>query len=241
MRRTLMLLLLSLSTFACGAKAPEGRWEGSVEIPGRDLRLIVDLAQNSTGAWAGSIIIPGLGIKGAPLINPRVTDSDLSFDVDGTLRMAPYGAAQFKGRLVGADGLAGEMSQAGNVANFSLRRVAPAQVELPTRSTAVAHAIEDQWTGDFELGGYPRHVTITLENNPDGVATAKFIVVGKQTTDLPVDLVVAEGNLLRIESQLYRVAFEGRFVDAAGEIRGVVELGTAEVPLVLRRSARRPS
>jgi hypothetical protein len=234
-------LLLSLSAFACGAKAPEGRWEGSVQIPGREQPLIVDLAPTSTGAWAGSIIIPGLGIKGAALTNVRVTDSDLSFDVDGALRMAPYGAAQFKARLIGDDGLAGEMSEGGNVAKFSLRRVAPAQVELATQSTSVAHAIEDQWIGDFELGGYPRHVTITLENKPDGVATAKFVVVGKQTTDLPVDLVVEEGNLLRIESQLYKVTFEGRFVDAAGEIRGVFELGPNEVPLVLRRSARRPS
>jgi hypothetical protein len=240
MRRTLVLLL-SLSTLACGAKAPEGRWEGSAQIPGRELPLIVNLAQDSTGAWAGSIIIPGLGIKGAPLTNVRVTDTDLSFDVDGALRMAPYGAAEFKARLIGADGLAGEMSQGGNVAKFSLRRVAPAQVELATRSTAVAHAIEDQWIGDFELGGYPRHVTITLENKPGGAATAKFVVVGKQTTDLPVDLVVEEGNVLRIESQLYHIAFEGRFIDAAGEIRGVVELGTNEAPLVLRRSARRPA
>jgi hypothetical protein len=241
MRRTLVLLLLSFSTLTWGAKAPEGRWEGSVKIPGRELQLILDLAQSSAGGWIGSIIIPGLGIKGAPATNLRVTDSDLSFDVDGMLRVAPYGGATFKAMLVGADGLAGEMSQGGNVAKFSLRRVAQAQVELPTRSTAVAHDIEDQWIGDFELGGYPRHVTITLENKPDGAATAKFVVVGKQTTDLPVDLVVAEGNLLRIESQLYRVVFEGRFVNAAGEIRGVVEVGTNEAPLVLRRSARRPS
>jgi hypothetical protein len=137
--------------------------------------------------------------------------------------------------LVSADGMAGAMNQGGNVAKFSLTRVASAQVETPTRSTRVARDIEDQWTGDFELGGYPRHVTITLENRADAAATAKFIVVGKQTTTFPVDLVIEEGNFVRIESQANHVAFEGRFVKESGEIRGVVELGSLELPLVLRR------
>jgi hypothetical protein len=242
MRRTILTLLFCLPPLASGAvKPPEGRWEGSVQIPGRELQLVVDLAQDSIGAWKGSIIIPGLGIKGEPLTNLVLTGTGLAFDVGGSLGSATHGPAGFKGSLASADVMAGAMSPGGTVAKFTLKRVAAAQVESSPRSTRVARDIEDQWTGDFELGGYPRHVTITLENHSDAAATARFVVVGKQTTDLPVDLVVEDGNFLRIESKANHVAFEGRIVRESGEIRGIVEMGPFELPLVLRRVSARAS
>ena len=242
MRRTISIVLLCVPTLTCGAaKTPEGRWEGAIQIPGRELQLVVDLAQDSAGGWTGSIIIPSLGIKGAPLSNFVVTDTDLTFNIGNSLSSPTHGPAGFKAHLSAVDGMAGEMSQGGNVAHFFLKRIAPAQVELSPRSTPVGRDIEDRWTGDFELGGYPRHVTIILENHADAAATARFVVVGKQTTNLPVDLVIEEGNLLRIESQASRVAFEGRFVKDRDEIRGIVELGPFELPLVLRRFAGRTS
>ena len=238
MRRTLLGLLLWLPTIACGAiNAPEGRWEGPIQIPGRALQLVVDLAQDSSGAWTGSIIIPGLGIKGAPLANLTVTDTDVAFDIGSLLGSPTHGAARFKAHRTAADGMAGEMNQGGNAANFSLTRIAPAQVEPSPRSTSVGRAIADRWIGEFELGGYPRYVTISIENHANAAATAQFVIVGKQTTLLPVDLVTQEGDFVRVESQANRVAFEGRFFMERGEIRGIVELGPFEIPLVLRRSA----
>ena len=242
MRRTIIILLMWFPALACCAGiAPEGRWEGPLQIPGRELQLVLDLAPGSSGAWTGSIIIQGLGIKGAPLSNLVVTDTDLAFDMGNSLGTPSDGPARFKAHIGAGDGMAGEMRQAGNVAPFSLRRVASAQVELPRRSTAVGRDIADQWTGEFELGGYPRQVTITVENHADAAATAQFVIVGKQTNNLPVDLVIEEGNLLRIESQAIHVAFEGRFYKESGEIRGSVELGPLELPLVLRRSVGRKS
>jgi hypothetical protein len=242
MRRTILILLVCLPALASGGAKPlEGHWEGSVQIPGRDLQLVVDLAQDGTGSWKGSIIVPGLGIKGEPLTNLVLTGTGLAFDVGSSLGSATYGPARFKGSLPSADVMAGEMSQGGNVAKFALKRVALAQVESSPRSTQVARDLEDQWIGDFELGGYPRHVTITLENHADAAATARLVVVGKQTSDLPVDLVVEHGNFLRIESQANHIMFEGRIVRESGEIRGIFELGPFELPLVLRRASARAS
>lgn len=238
MRLTISFLLCCLPALACAAaKTPEGRWEGPLQIPGRELRLVVDLAQDGAGTWTGSIIIQGLGIKGAPLSNLVVTDTNLSFDLGDLLRSPTYGPAAFKAHPSGGDGLAGEMSQGGNVAPFLLKRIAPSQVELPPRSTAVRQEIEDRWTGDYELGGYPRHVTITLENHADAGATARFVIVGKRTYDLPVSLVTEEGNWLRIESQSSHVAFEGRLINDDGGIKGLIEVDEVERPLVLRRAS----
>jgi hypothetical protein len=241
MRTPIISSLLLVPALAVGAGVQfEGRWEGRLDIPGRDTPIVLDLAPQSTGALAGSLILPGLGIKGAPLSNIVATDSDVAFDLGNVLSAPDYGPARFRMRLDGG-GLAGEMSQGGNVAKMALRKIGPAQVDAGPRSTPVARALEDQWSGEFELGGYPRQVTITLQNHPEGAATATFVVVGKRVNNLPVDLVVEEGRFVRIESATTRVSFEGRLFEDSDELKGTIELGPFERPLALRRSPRRAS
>jgi hypothetical protein len=241
-RRTLITLLLCCPAIA-GAAAPaaEGRWEGRIRIPARELPFVVDLAPGKAGGWVGSIIIPGLGIKGGPLSNIVIAGADVAFDIDTALGSPTTGPAGFTGRLAAATVIAGEMRQGGNVAGFSLTRIGPSEVELPPRSTPVDRALEAEWTGSFELGGYARHVTLVLVTQGDAGATAKFVVVGKATNDLPVDLVVQDGDSLRVQSLATQVAFEGRVSSGNAEIRGTIELGPSEVPLVLRRAAGRTS
>jgi hypothetical protein len=237
LRSTILAFLLALPAIGGAAgQPPTGRWEGTAQIPGRDLRLIIDLARNSGDAWSGSMIIPGFGVKGAPLTNIVVGDSSVAFELANALGAPPYGPATFKAALAG-ERMTGEMRQAGNTTKFALTRVGPSQVESPPRSTPIARELEAQWEGEFELGGYPRHVTVTLENHAGGGATAKLIIVGKQTNNIPVDLVMQEGNSLRIESSPNQVAFEGRVDGERREIRGTFELGPFELPLTLRRGA----
>jgi hypothetical protein len=241
MRRAVIALLLCAPALASAAGEPAGRWEGAIRIPGREVPLVVDLAPDATGGWTGSLIMPGFGLKGAPLSNVVVGEADVAFDLGGALRSPTYGPASFSARLTGDDRMTGELHQGGNVAPFALTKVGRAQVEAPMRSTAVRHDLEGAWTGQFMLGDYPRDVTITVENRADASATATFVVVGKQTTDLPVELVVEEGDFLRLESPANRVTFEGRFAKDRDEIAGSIDLGSFELPVVLRRKPRSAS
>jgi hypothetical protein len=124
------------------------------------------------------------------------------------------------------------------VAKFALARSGQAHVEASPRSTPVGRDLEDRWIGEYELGGYPRHVTLALENHAAAGASAKLVIIGKATNDIPVDLVVQNGDSLRIESQATGIAFEGRIGNGASEIRGTIELGSIELPLVLRRGGK---
>jgi hypothetical protein len=242
MRRALIIVALCLPAAALGAgSAPEGRWTGSVAIPGRTLPLVVDLAPDPSGAWTGSFIMPGLGIKGAPLANVAVTADGVAFDTGGRLAIDAYGPASFRARVTPDGTMSGEMKQGGNTAPFVLTRTGVAQVERAVRSTPVGPGLAKEWKGDYELGGYPRHVTIAFADHPNAAATATFVIVGKQTNDLPVDLVTAEGDFVRIESQANQVAFEGRLSKDGGELRGVIELGPLEIPIVLRSAPGRTS
>ena len=235
-RIAVALMMCSSALASHAAPALEGRWEGAIRIPGNDQPVVVDLAPASGGGWTGSIILMGLAIKGAPLANIAVTDAEVSFDMGALLNDANSGPARFTFHSLSANAMAGDMRQAGNVADVALARTGPAQVELPVKSTAVGNDVAREWQGEFELLGYPRHVTITLENHANAAATAKWVIVGKRTTDLPVDLVVQDGDTLRIESRASQAAFEGRVFAQTGEIKGTIELGPLELPVVLRRA-----
>jgi hypothetical protein len=241
MRRAVIALLLCAPMVAGAAGDLAGRWEGVIRIPARDRPVIVDLAPDATGGWTGSLIMPGLGLKGAPLANIIIGATDVAFDLGGALHSPDYGPATFSARVTGGDRLTGEFHQAGNAAPFTLTKVGRAQVEAPVRSTAVRQDLEAAWTGRFMLGDYPRDVTITVDNHAGAAATATFVVVGRQTTNLPVELVVEEGDFLRIESPANRVTFEGRFAKDRDEIVGSIDLGSFELPVVLHRKPRSAS
>lgn len=241
MRRVIITLLAGIPALAGAAPEPEGRWEGVAHIPGRELRLIVDLKEASEGEWTGSIVLPGLGVKGAALSGITVRGADVAFDIAHALGSPTQAPPSFRAHLYSADAMTGRMRQGGHEAAFTLAKTGPPQVDAPRRSTPVSSALEGQWTGEFELGGYPRHVTITIENHGDAGATAQFAIVGKQDNRLPVELVVQDGTFVRIESPATQINFEGRLVEPDRELRGVLELGPTELPLGLRRTAGRPS
>ena len=219
------------------APAHEGRWQGVVDVPGRPLRVTLDLAADAAGRWSGSMIIPALGIAGAPLKDIVVDAERITFALTGTLDSARVGATTVDARLDRRLTLAGKLTQAGNAATLSLTRTGLAQVQAAPRSTPIRPALQGEWTGRYEMGGYPRDVTIALENTADRGAKATFVIVGKQRTVIPVDLVVEDGAFLRIESHEFGVTYEGRIGADASDISGTVTLGATEVPLVIRRAS----
>jgi hypothetical protein len=227
-----LLRLFAIVVFAAalpchGEEAISGRWEGTTHVPDDDLNVIVDLAQeNST--WVGSIIIPGLDVKGVPLTDITVKESAVSFSVKGTLGI------QLKLQLDGNGKLTGNFEQAGNRALTTLQKTGPAQVECPRRNTPVAKELEGEWKGDYQMLGYTRHVSIKFTNRGSDGAAAEFVIVGRRTNNLPVDLVTQEGNLLSVDSHEIEISFEGRLRD--GKLSGAIRQGAIETPLVLERA-----
>jgi len=241
----MVALLAAAPALVCSAAdVPEGRWDGWVRIPGRALAVTIDLAPGPGGrAWTGSMTAPGLAMQGAPLADIVATPAEVTFDVAGVLDTPTYGPARFRARIGDDGSLVGEFAQGGNAAPFTLVRIGAAAVAVAPRSTPISPSLEGAWTGTFDLGGYPRQVTLTLANRADrdAGASATLVVVGKRTTDLAIDLVSEEGRFLRVESRANQVVFEGAIGDRVDEIRGTFVLGPLELPLVLRRAARSAS
>jgi hypothetical protein len=237
MLRTIVAFLACAPLALAAQSGPQGRWEGAIRIPDRELRIFVDLAQSGDGMWRGSLILPSLDVKGAPVTALRVDGDAVTFEFRGPFAVDAERAARFMLRAKGAGTMEGELRHAGNVASVALHRSGAAQVEAERVSTPVAAAIAGRWVGEYELGGYPRQVTIIVRNDAR-VAAAEWTIVGKQTTRLPVDYIAQDGEFVRIESQPFRAAFEARLVDDA--LRGVIELGSIELPVVFRRAKDLP-
>jgi len=234
--RLLATIFFASAVLCPAAESAAGRWEGSAQIPGEELKLIVELSEDSGKGWIGSIIVPGFGVKGAPLSDIAVKDSELVFAIKAALGGERVGQAKFKAHLTADGHLAGDFMQGGNTASFVLEKTGPPQVELPPRSTAVSKELEREWKGDYELNGYARYVTMKFANRGADGAGVEFVIVGKKTNNVPVTLVTQEGDFLSIKSDELGITYEGRFRKDAGEIKGTLTQGPFELPLVMRRA-----
>lgn len=229
-----LLIAAGVALPASAEPSLSGRWLGSIELPGRRLDLVVDLDRDASDHWQGSITVPGLELAGAELGSIHVSGPRMEFTIPSALG----DPATFAATRRSATALEGSLSFAGHKAPFQLHRSGPAQVERPPVSTAVEPEFIGTWRGDYQLSGYAHHVTLTMANSPGGIAIVGFELVGKQPHALKVDLVTNQEGLLRVESRELAVNFEGRVDAATGELRGTVEQGSLEAPIVLVRSVR---
>ena len=234
--RLLAAIFFASAALGHAAESVAGRWEGSAQIPGAELKLVVDLSEENGKGWVGSIIVPGFSVKGAPLANLHVRSSDLAFAIKGALGNERVGQAEIHANLTTDGHLAGDFRQGGNSAPFVLEKTGPPQVELPPRNTAVSKELEGEWKGEYELMGYARHVTMKFANHGADGAALEFVVVGKKTNNLPVSLLTQEGDFLSIKSDEFGITYEGRFRKEANEINGTFTQGPFELPLVMRRT-----
>jgi hypothetical protein len=233
----LFAAILFVSAALCqAAESAAGRWEGSAQIPGGELKLIVDLSDESGQGWMGSIIIPGFGVKGAPLADLHVRGGEFAFAIKGALGNERAGQAEIHAHLNPDGDLAGDFRQGGNRAPFVLKKTGPPQVELPPRNTAVGKELEGEWKGEYEMMGYARHVTMKFSNRGADGAAVEFVIVGKKTNNVPVSLLTQEGDFLTIKSDEFGITYEGRLRKETGEIKGTFTQGPFELPLVMRRT-----
>jgi hypothetical protein len=230
--RTLIAIALAAAALSRAAEPLEARWDGTVQIPGNQLHVVIDLAK-SGDQWTGSAIVPGYGVKGATLTGIVVEGAGISFTLKGAL-----GEPKFTGRVNPDGSFAGDLQQSGNSAAFRLLKTGPPQVDPPRQGTAVGKELEGEWQGEMLLYGNKVKATLKLANQASGAASAQFIVVGKRENVLPVELVRQEGDWLLVDVPQYRMTFEARWRNDAKELTGTFAQGPMETPLVLQRAAK---
>lgn len=218
------------------AASTEGRWEGEATLPGAaPLPLVLDLAPGRAGTWAGSVTLPGRGVKGATLDGLTVgADGRVQAGLGAAFNGAPADTQPLLAVRMLPDGrLEGELRQGGHADRLQLQRSGEAQVDLPPPSTPVPAALAGTWRGRYELGGYPREVTLTLA--PPPAAPGELLIVGKRRTQLAIDKVRAGGSFVTLEASAAGIRLEGRWDSRSGRFDGQFIQGPFEAPLQLQR------
>ena len=95
-RRVLAALALCLAPLALPLVAGDatGHWEGGIQLPGMELKVLVDLKAGPAGALEGTIDIPAQNAKGLALDSIEAKDAAVSFAIRGV-----QGLPTFKGAL----------------------------------------------------------------------------------------------------------------------------------------------
>lgn len=236
MRRPCFVLCLVLVSggISKGAEqqpALSGQWEGAVQIPGYELRVVIDLAQKDQ-KWVGSLTAPQFGLKGAPLSGLAVKENHVEFGLNGT--------AAFKAHLETDGVLKGEYTQGGNSAPFLLKRVGEAHVDLPELSTPISKDIQGDWKGTVQLPNATFNLILKLPNGGTPTAPGGELVVVERGNKIPMTLWKQEGNLILAFFDS-GISYDGEFHKDTAEIAGSIRNGFFEVPLTLHRIAANAS
>lgn len=206
---------------------PSGHWEGVVQIPGFELRVVVDLARNNQ-EWIGSLTAPQLEIKGAQLTGIAIKENQVEFALKrGVL---------FKGQFEPGGVLKGEYLQGGNKAPFLLKRVGDAQVDLPPLSTAVSSDIQGEWKGALQLPSTTINLILKLPNGGTPTAPAGELALIEPGDVIPITLWREDGKSVLAILGDGALTYHGEIRKDVEEIAGSVRLGGAELPVTFRRS-----
>jgi hypothetical protein len=216
-----------------------GHWEGTVEVQGTALEIIVDLTRDPKGVWKGAIGIPLQNLKDYPLSNLKMEGASVSFEISSV-----QGLPTFKGKL-SADGktIVGELAQAGQTFPFKLDRKGEAKmsaIEAQVTSITVSADVEGHWQGILDAGGTTLRLILKLAKKADGSYTATLDSPDQANNDMPINVLTATGDSLTFEMKYIGASYAGKFNKERTEVSGNWQQGGGAAPLTLKRAAKKP-
>jgi hypothetical protein len=227
---TAVFALTNLIAFAQRAPGLAAHWEGTIQMPERELRIIVDLAK-SKGEWTGSFSIPSMDIIDAPVTGISVKDTSVRFGLglsntsfDGTLSQD-------------STGLSGTATSEKGSTPFLLKRNGEASVKLPPPSTALSKDFEGAWEGTLDAPGGPLRAVLKLARASDGMATGTLISVDQGGQEFSITTITQTQKQLQFEIRVIKGKYTGMLNESATEIAGEYALPGLNLPLFFKRPA----
>ena len=226
-RTSLVAAFLLLAAPFARAQAPvdpSGHWEGSVQIPGTELNIEVDLTKNSQGGITGTL--GNSEQKGFPLTTAAIKGQSISFHA----RLDQ----PFEG-VLSADGqsISGTATLEGFPLPFRLTRRGEPRIEAPARSAPISKELEGTWNGTLNVGRGLRFV-LTMSNHPDGTSTGSLVSLDEGELQVPVTITESAPGLT-LELKPVGSSYAGVLNKDGTELVGTFRQGTFSAPLTFRR------
>jgi uncharacterized protein len=225
MKPTLILAALLALVSIAGAQDVSGDWQGTLDIGGGQLRLVLHIAKAPDGALKATLDSVDQGANGIPVNSITLKGSELNLDV-AAVHGTYDGQVQPDGKTI-----KGTWSQ-GNPLPLEFRR-ATTPIK-PEHKPAKPSDIDGPWMGTLDTGGGKLRVIFHIVNTEDGlIATLDSPDQGAK--GLPTTSVTRDGSTLKIEVKGIGGSFEGKIAADLSSIDGNWTQGGRTLPLVLKR------
>jgi pimeloyl-ACP methyl ester carboxylesterase len=119
--------------------------------------------------------------------------------------------------------------------------VAIAIVLCLTLSVIAQPSVEGTWLGTLTVQGVKLRLALKVSCTGEGALTAKLDSIDQGATDLPVDEIVLEGEVLRFTARRLGLTYSGTLHPTGKIIRGEMKQGGAVLPLTFERVDSLPS
>ncbi|MEM9290690.1 MAG: serine hydrolase [Acidobacteriota bacterium] len=178
--------------------AVDGRWQGSIEVPGSPLAIELNFSTAEGGELEGWISIPAQGAKEVPLEILEHEGSAVKFRIPGV-----PGEPTFEGTLAG-DGatLSGPFRQGGGETTFSVARAddaAPLEAPKPESGpmNVDPQLFEGNWAGAIEVPGRPLGIELSITASSDSGLEGTITIPVQALEDVPLAFLSGEGRSIR--------------------------------------------
>lgn len=212
------------------AQSPEGHWEGSIEAPNGDIKVQVDLKNDSEAGWIGTISIPAQNLSGYRLVNVKVKESAVSFG------MKVPGDPLFQGTVAKEGGkITGELTQSGASIPFHLARTGEAKVDKPVQIAPLSKELEGTWEGTLDVNGKQLRLRFVLANQ-GGAGTGALFSLDQGNIELPIERISQTGARVTIGIPLIKGSFTGELKGT--QLAGEWAQGAGTWPLTLSKAVK---
>ncbi len=114
-------------------------------------------------------------------------------------------------------------------------------LSLTTFGQNAANAsIEGNWLSVVEVSGIKLRLALKVKKTADGSLAAKFDSIDQGATDLDIETITQQGNVVRFEAKKYGLDYEGKLNDKGDEIAGQLKQGAGLLPVVFKRATAIP-
>jgi len=207
-------VLLAGASLAVGQSgtAGAGHWEGAIQLPGKSLKVAVDLARGDKAQWAGRLSFPSLPFAPIPFSSARVDGASVLLQSRESL-LQIEGTLQPDGKAIKGNFISGFMLVV--PVPVELRWTGQAEAPNPAPTQPVGSDFAGAWEGVLTLKssweesdpriGQATPIRITLAN-----AAGTFTKLGATDPALPIGNITLDGSRVQFEVKGAAAVFVGR-------------------------------
>jgi hypothetical protein len=231
-RLRLATLICAILPAAFAQTGPAGHWEGTLQVPNREIQIVVDLAQDAKGLWIGAFSQGNQNAPSVPLADIKVDDKNVKFRIAAGGSNAP----DFDCSVENPGSMRCTLTTPGGTLTSTLKRTGEAKVDLPKSSAAVSAELEGNWEGALDTPNGSLKLVVHFKNQPDKTVKATLDSPDQNSMDLPLTDVVQNGTAVAFQLRLVNGGFKGTLNKEATQLAGEWSQGGNSLPLTLKKS-----